>query len=396
MGSLYKKTDKKNTWVFQYSVNGKRKYKTLSNIPNLDRKQKRDLLNQYEKIYEGGFNHYGKRLPSLRNVIDDLIESRTRMVSLQTLSQNTLEGDISRLNLFWEFLKNNFKQKDLDVSSFDTELLNQYMEYCRIEMGNNSTTISNKMNVLRNLSKVLVDKNYIVENPFTKLNIPKPRKRGTDDIPHKEDYHKIKDFLEYWVDGYLNDEYEFELINTMIYILTKTGMRGGEIKMMKWKQGVNDIGYNHSFSYVYISNDFEKIVIHFKRRLREIPINPKLVKLLKKDKIDTKSVNYVLEGHNMTTKSLDKRFIGRKLDNSYGRVRNGKGRIPPIVKLWNSIGISKYYTPHEIRHGFVSDLVRQDKPFKKIGDFVGHGYQTMTELYTHLRSQDLEDISLSV
>jgi len=98
----------------------------------------------------------------------------------------------------------------------------------------------------------------------------------------------------------------------------------------------------------------------------------------------------------MTTKSLDKRFIGRKLDNSYGRVRNGKGRIPPIVKLWNSVGLDKYYTPHEIRHGFVSDLVRLDKSFKKIGDFVGHGYQTMTELYTHLRSQDLEDISLSV
>jgi integrase len=396
MGSLYRKSDKKNTWVYQYSVNGKRKYKVISNIGDLDKKQKRELLTHYDKTYEGVFNHYGKKLPSLKKVIDDLIDERTRMVSLQTLSHNTLEGDISRLNLFWEFLKNNFKRKDLDVTSFDTELLNQYMEYCRIDRGNNSTTISNNMNVLRNLSNLLVDKSYIVENPFTKLKIPKPRKRGSDDIPHKDDYDKIKDYLEYWVEGYLNDEYEFELINTLIYIQTKTGMRGGEVKMMKWEKGDDDIGHNHSYSYVYISKDFKKIVIHFKRRLREIPINPKLVKLLKKVKTNTDSKVYVLEGHNKTTKSFDKRFIGKKLDDSYGRVRNGKGRIPPIVKLWNSIGITKYYTPHEIRHGFVSDLVRKDKPFKKIGDFVGHGYQTMTELYTHLRSQDLEDISLSV
>ena len=95
MGSLYKKTDKKNTWVFQYTVNGERKSKTLSNIPNLDRKQKRDLLNQYEKIYEGSFNHYGKTLPSIKNIMDHIIEERTQMVSLQTLSQNTLNGDIS-------------------------------------------------------------------------------------------------------------------------------------------------------------------------------------------------------------------------------------------------------------------------------------------------------------
>ena len=43
MGSLYRKSDKKNTWVYQYSVNGKRKYKVISNIGDLDKKQKREL-----------------------------------------------------------------------------------------------------------------------------------------------------------------------------------------------------------------------------------------------------------------------------------------------------------------------------------------------------------------
>ena len=396
MGSLYKKTDKKNTWVFQYTVNGERKSKTLSNIPNLDRKQKRDLLNQYEKIYEGSFNHYGKTLPSIKNIMDHIIEERTQMVSLQTLSQNTLNGDISRFKYFWNFLKDNYKQKDLIVSDFDEVMLKKYMEYCRDIRGNNSTTIHNNIQVLRNISKVLIEKSYITENPFHKIKIPKPRKRSKTDIPLENDYNMIKGYLDHWVDGYLNSKNDFELINTFVYIQTKTGMRGGEVKLMKWTQGKNDFGDDHSYSYVYLDSEIKNIIIHFKRRTRVVPVHPVLRELLKKVKKDTESKIFVLEGHNNTTKSCIKKYIGKKLDDTYGRVRGGKGRVTPIVKLWEKVGLEKYYSPHDIRHGFISDCVRKDVSFKKIGDLVGHSHSRITEIYSHLRSQDLVDIIMKV
>ena len=353
-------------------------------------------MDKYETKYEGVYNHFGDKIPSIRKTIDDIISERTKRVSLQTLSQKTLQGDISRFKLFWEFLKNNYRVSDLDVTQIDTKLLIDYMEYCRVEKGNSSTNIHNNINVIRLLVKVILDKRYIDENPIEKITIPKPRKRGVEDIPSDIEYNKITSYLNEWVDSYLSNELNFSLINTLVYIQTKTGLRGGEVKLMKWNRGEKDIGKNHSYSYVYLSPNLKKIVIHFKRRFREVPIHPKLVKLLEKVKKDTKSQTYVLEGHNYTTKSLNKMYIGKKLDESYGRVSNGIGRIPPIVKLWKSIGLSNFYSLHCIRHGFVSHLVRLDTSFKKIGDIIGHSHQTITERYSHLRSEDMEDILFNI
>ena len=147
----------------------------------------------------------------------------------------------------------------------DNCILNDYMDFCRVERDNTSTTIHNNMNVLRLLVKVILEKEYIDKNPFEKLTIPKPKKRGRDDIPDKDEYDRVKIYLDNWVDNYLSDESEFSLINTLIYIQTKTGMRGGEVKLMKWERGEKDKGENHSYSYVYLSKDFKKIIIHFKR-----------------------------------------------------------------------------------------------------------------------------------
>ena len=270
MGSLYQKSDKKGSWIFSYYIDGKRKQisKGLSNIGNLDRKQHRRLLDKYETKYEGVYNHFGDKIPSIRKTIDDIISERTTRVSLQTLSPKTLGGDISRFKIFWEFLKDNYKLNELDVTKIDTKMLNDYMEYCRVVKGNSSTNIHNNMNVIRLLVNWIVDKGYVDENPMKKITIPKPRKRGVEDIPSDIEYNKLTSYLEDWVDGYLSNELEFSLINTLTYIQTKTGMRGGEVKLMKWKRGKNDIGKNHSYSYVYLSLIVSKqYYIYFLRSL---------------------------------------------------------------------------------------------------------------------------------
>ena len=400
MGSLYQKSDRKGSWVFQYKIDGKKKYVTngLSNLGSLNLKEHRKVLLRLENKFEGVYNHIGDKIPKIRQVINDVISERKIRVSLQTLSENTVRGDERRLEYFWDYLKSNqnYHLSELIITSINTKMLNGYMDYCRKVKKHSSTSIHNNMMVVRLLVNYSIKNGYVTENPFNKIDIPKPRRRGVEDIPSKNEYSKISNHLEEWVDNYLNDEDEFSIINTIVYIQTKTGMRGGEVKLMKWKRGKDDIGKNHSFSYVYLSDDFKKIIIHFKRRFREVPIHPKLVKLLKKVKTDTQSKTFVLEGHNNTTKSLNEKYLGKKLDDSYGRVRNGEGRVPPIVKLWKKVGLSNFYSLHCIRHGFVSHLVRLNTSFKKIGDIIGHSHQTVTERYSHLRSEDMEDILFSI
>ena len=163
-------------------------------------------------------------------------------------------------------------------------------------------------------------------------------------------------------------------------------MRVGEVLITKWKKGKDDIGENHSFSYVYLNKGYTQLVIHFKRNRRVIPIGKTLTKVLKKVKKDTGSKVYVLEGHNDTTKRKNKKIIGNgePLDSSYCS--------RPLKDLLKEVGVSSHYTTHTIRHGFITELVRKNPNFKKIGDFVGHKYQTMTELYSHLDTTDMEDI----
>ena len=54
--------------------------------------------------------------------------------------------------------------------------------------------------------------------------------------------------------------------------------------------------------------------------------------------------------------------------------------------------ISGEFLAPTLRHGFISELVRQNLSLKKIGEFVGHKHIAMTELYTHLNTTDMKEI----
>ena len=56
------------------------------------------------------------------------------------------------------------------------------------------------------------------------------------------------------------------------------------------------------------------------------------------------------------------------------------------------MSIKKNYTSHTLRHGFITNLLREDKSIYRIGTLVGHSTSRITELYGHLISKDLEDL----
>ena len=389
MGTLYKKTNS-NNWVFSYRKDGKNvrimgDEHGLNNLVFKTKHEKNKLKNQLEEKFEyGKYRRYGSQTPKLRVVIDDLKVERDKKVKMNTLSINTYNGEMKRLEYFGDFVKD--KYGNINISRLDDKILNDYTDFCRDKRGNTSTTIHNNHKVVQVLIKYSILKDYMDTNPYDKVDVPRPVKRGIDDIPDQNEYLLIRDYLDTWVDDYLKGDTEYTHINIISYIQTQLGMRVGEVLIMKWKKGRDDVGENHSKSYVYLSPKYDELTIHFKRNRRVIPIKSKLTKMLKKVKQDTGSKVYVLEGHNNTTKRKNKKYMGK------GKPLSSSYCSRPLKKLLKEIDIDTDYSTHTLRHGFISELVRQNISMKKIGEFVGHKHITMTELYTHLNTTDMEEI----
>ena len=73
------------------------------------------------------------------------------------------------MELFWDFLIDNYTLKQLSVDRLDENILKQYTDYCMTERGNSKTTIHNNHNVIRILVRHLMDKGYLVYNPYEKV-----------------------------------------------------------------------------------------------------------------------------------------------------------------------------------------------------------------------------------
>ena len=393
MGTLYRKSPKLPHWCYSYQLDGKKKViqgkkNGLYGLGDITEKYKRSLLKQFNEEYENNkYNHYGERVPTIRESIDEVLDLREKRVNLKTLGLDTFNKEKTRMELFWDFLIDNYTPKQLSVDRLDETILKHYTDYCMTERGNSKTTIHNNHNVIRILVRHLMDKGYLNYNPYEKVEVPKPTKREKDKIPDRNDYQEIKDYVINWVEGYINGDESFSIIKTSTYIQVMTGMRIGEVRELKWKKGKGDSGEDISIRYVYLSHDWREIVIYFKKKYREVPISSTMKKLLKKSKSETKSKVYVLEGHNKLTKSQNKKYIGRILDPSYFRGSNGR-----FHKLLEEIGVNPDYTTHSLRHGFITDLVRKKQTSKFIGQWVGHSESHITETYTHLDKKDMYSI----
>ena len=386
MGSLYQR-GKNGGWVFQYYKDGK---KTFVSLPkeikgSLKPKEYKELKTKFELKYQYNKSKTVEKdlRNSISNMVDLVLEERLKKVKMNSLSQNTYTEDRKRLNYFKDFVIDQYG--NINILDIDQKILNEYTDYCRDVLGNNSTTINNKHKCVQVLIKYGLNRGLIKVNPYENITLPKRINRGKDDIPNRKEYNKVKIYLDKWVDDYLSNDEPLKKINVIIYLQTQLGCRVGEILIMKWKRNrTTDVGEGHSFSYVYLNPKCTNLVIHFKKKRRDVPLtNKKISKLLNKIRQDTGTKTYVLEGHDNSTKRKNKKYLfnGKPLDTSYPS--------RPLKELLKIVGVDTSYSTHTFRHGFITDLFRKDVSLTKIGNVVGHSDRRMTELYGHLDTTDM-------
>jgi len=195
---------------------------------------------------------------------------------------------------------------------------------------------------------------YISENPFKKIKFPR--------LPVKQPvFISVEEFK--IIHSQTEEDFLKDLFTTAFY----TGMRLGELVNLNWSW----IDQNISTIQIKCTNDFQTK----SKKERIIPINSTL--------------KTVLLSHKFQIRSTD--INGYVFTNTEGIKLNGDFVSKKFKKAVRSAGLNDEIHFHTLRHSFASLLVQKGVSLFIVKELLGHEDLKTTQIYSHLRNDNLRD-----
>lgn len=210
--------------------------------------------------------------------------------------------------------------------------------------------------------KYLVDDEVRTDNPATLIEGPKLGLYLPDTLSF-EDVNRIIKAIDLSTDlGKRNQ--------CMIEVLYGCGLRVSELIDLK----ISNINFKESYLQVDGKGD----------KSRFVPLATYTAKLIK---------DYI-------TEVRSKYKINKKCDdilflNSRGSAMSRVIVFIIIKELTEKAGINKKISPHTFRHSFATHLLQNGADLRYIQEMLGHSSITTTEIYTHLKNEELRDVILN-
>lgn len=293
----------------------------------------------------------------------------------------TWDEKIKDFEIFLRF-ERNFSENTLDAYIRDIKKLKEYAEADLENIGPDTIAYENLQEYIFNLSKqkfsersqarwisslkaffkYLVEDEFREDNPATLLEGPKLGLYLPDTLS-LPDINKIIGAIE------LNSDLG-KRNQCIIEVLYGCGLRVSELIDLK----ISNINFREH--YIKILGKGNKT--------RFVPLADYTARLLQSYIAEVRSKVKVNKKHEDTL------FL-----NSRGTSMSRVIVFLIIKELTDKAGVSKKISPHTFRHSFATHLLQNGADLRFIQEMLGHSSITTTEVYTHLKTEELRDVILT-
>ena len=210
--------------------------------------------------------------------------------------------------------------------------------------------------------KFLLEDDYRTDNPATLLEGPKLGLYLPDTLS-EEDINRIIACIDNSTDiGKRN--------KCILEVLYGCGLRVSELIDLK----ISNINFKES--YIMVEGKGEKT--------RLVPLANTTAEFI---------TSYIHTVRNKT--KINKKYEDTLFINSRGTNMSRVIVFIIIKELTQKAGISKSISPHTFRHSFATHLLQNGADLRFIQEMLGHSSITTTQVYTHLKTEELRDVILN-
>lgn len=264
------------------------------------------------------------------------------------LSEETIKNYKYDLKQFNIYIKEN---NITDINKIKTKDIENYLKHLR---NLNSKTISRKITSINNFFIFLLKEKRIDHNPCEFIDRPKLNKTLPDTLSEKE--------VESLLNIPLNTIYDYRN-KAMLEILYGCGLRISELVNLTTR----DVDFENAIIRCIGKGSKERIT----------PINDYVIYYLKE----------YLERRPLLIKkeTTDYLFL-----NNHGKKMTRQGFFKNLQKILKEKGITKYVSPHTLRHSFATHLLNGGADLRSVQILLGHSDISTTKIYTHISNEKVK------
>ena len=250
------------------------------------------------------------------------------------------------------------KEHNLDILNIDYTNTKIFLKELNNKK-NKTSTLSRKISSLRSFYNFLINNNYLDNNPFILVKLPKKEKH----LPRFFQYNELEQLLSI---PNLNTALG-QRDKAILEVLYASGIRVSELINIK----ITDI--NGEEIKVFGKGSKERIV---------------MIGDYARDSLDL----YLNNGY----KTLNKKNNSYLFLNSNGEKLTTRGIRYILDKIIKQTSLDKKISPHMLRHTFATHLLNEGCDLLSVQELLGHENLSTTAIYTHITTDYLKNVYYKV
>jgi len=287
--------------------------------------------------------------------MEDFIEYFISYISTEkAAAPSTIHKYRADLHRFKNFLLSQYQINDFN--NVELAHVRSYLSYLASSFNYQSSSMANKIIIIRHFFSFLNKSGYIAKNPAEMIRTPQKSKK----LPRALNEIELAKLLK--APEHSNNSSNILRDRLILTLLAYTGIRRQELINLNW----DDVNLGENWMIIRKSKN---------KQSRVIPLHPKVTELLEA---------YLAQRLPLKEKALITGSQGRRIDKNV------------LVNLFNNYlktsGINnKHYSLHSLRHTFATQLLKKNANLISIQQLMGHKRIESTYIYMHVTAKELAE-----